>query len=549
MSLKCPYRNQSYSTWQLKVFKSLCSTTTISSVDSSRSLTSATYLTNNQFRRVRYTPKTRAENESINDGHVEGEDQSRKATSSSHVARQSTRRHKKSFDPYSDSGRKELKNLVRDLQNITQDVMQKEGLKIRKSDNAGSHSLPITEKTLPESPVLRKIRKKRKHKRPASTEELERWATNPWAQMIASPLRFCQATGVRSPVSLMTNWGLTRHPTDKRVYLMPNELAGVKAVEMQDTKAGSQKGSSTFDTTENPKNQTQQVPPPAVRLLPYQPLLSHLTLAFQKEQSASRIIPHRWKARFKLAKMYRHNLEEVNAAIGQTTDPTPSVEASLNLSKVQWQADIDIRLLEILRKRVLTALEIMASSCANEVARPEARIMALAVPNDGHLILASDRTSETVTKTEQSNANNVDQNGKSKHNVTRPHDESTSIASGLSGSVLIHIGPIEPDFQTSPTSKVPMFSQDQLIPPMITVNETIRIPVFSIFKLLGPDHYSQFLLLRDRFKMLQAPRNSHPSQEDSTYLVLIKSTNESTMNAIKELWQLWRYMGGKSQIS
>jgi hypothetical protein len=83
---------------------------------------------------------------------------------------------------------------------------------------------PSLAKSLPLSPYQRLQAKERHMKDQAKAEAKQRLQNNPWAEWLASPVRMCQATGVRLPKKLMVGWNFIRNPEDSQVYLMPEEL-------------------------------------------------------------------------------------------------------------------------------------------------------------------------------------------------------------------------------------------------------------------------------------------------------------------------------------
>jgi hypothetical protein len=82
--------------------------------------------------------------------------------------------------------------------------------------------------SLPPSPYQRLQAQERRMKEQATAKAKQRLQDNPWAQWLASPIRMCQATGVRLPNKLMIGWNCVRNPKDDLVYLMPEELTDIK---------------------------------------------------------------------------------------------------------------------------------------------------------------------------------------------------------------------------------------------------------------------------------------------------------------------------------
>jgi hypothetical protein len=82
--------------------------------------------------------------------------------------------------------------------------------------------------SLPSSAYQRLQAQERRMKEQATGKAKQRLQDNPWAQWLASPIRMCQATGVRLPNKLMIGWNCVRNPKDDLVYLMPEELTDIK---------------------------------------------------------------------------------------------------------------------------------------------------------------------------------------------------------------------------------------------------------------------------------------------------------------------------------
>lgn len=98
----------------------------------------------------------------------------------------------------------------------------------------------------PESPIFHHL-ENTKNKRNQKERKLPAPGPNPlaydpWASMLADPVRMCHATGLRLPKALMTKWGLVRHPEKETdVYLLPTELADVEQLESMGGRAQQQR--------------------------------------------------------------------------------------------------------------------------------------------------------------------------------------------------------------------------------------------------------------------------------------------------------------------
>lgn len=90
------------------------------------------------------------------------------------------------------------------------------------TQNLDSESVPPSQR-LPQSPLLahphRGAEKPRK-RRPTTQEEVD-LRKNPWAVMLASPVRMCSLSGARLPSALMGTWGFVRQPNVDKLYMLP----------------------------------------------------------------------------------------------------------------------------------------------------------------------------------------------------------------------------------------------------------------------------------------------------------------------------------------
>ena len=91
--------------------------------------------------------------------------------------------------------------------------------------------------TLPKSPIMARMEQEPRPKkdRPKGMAK-RRLAQNPWAKMLASPLRTCNATAVRIPRDLLLPFNLVQHPTASKRYLMPLKLADLESLRQWKTK-------------------------------------------------------------------------------------------------------------------------------------------------------------------------------------------------------------------------------------------------------------------------------------------------------------------------
>jgi hypothetical protein len=249
-------------------------------------------------------------------------------------------------------------------------------------------------------------------KRAPTRQEREALENNPWARLLASPLRACQASGAKLPKDLLVDLGYVFKPDEEKVYLMPAALADLDGMEArmarelskenerqlrhdgagrdehQTTKGENTVAAETITTELNPTKpsatdtarstdstrttphselQKQQQQQPRSRVLSDLNFLHFLTLNLTEpskadpticqpvRRKAMQLIHFSFKAVISLAQHYTRNQREVDMATGQNPAPTPNLE-KLYLQELQWQPDMPDRLARIMRKRVLVAL-------------------------------------------------------------------------------------------------------------------------------------------------------------------------------------------------
>jgi hypothetical protein len=130
-----------------------------------------------------------------------------------------TRQKRQHWSPYDERGRDDLRGLVASMQ------------KSLSSSESPGHvasdvgTQPKPSNSLPVSPLVQALERKKPTKLSSKGVVKEELANNPWAAMLASPLRLCSATGVRLPKDLLVPWGLVRNPATEEVYFMPTTLA------------------------------------------------------------------------------------------------------------------------------------------------------------------------------------------------------------------------------------------------------------------------------------------------------------------------------------
>jgi hypothetical protein len=246
---------------------------------------------------------------------------------------------------------------------------------------------------LPISPYQNLQAQARRMKEKATGHAKERLSDNPWAKLLASPIRMCQATGVRIPRDLMVGWNYVQNPKDNQVYLMPEELTEMSHLEPRVIKKAVEDdcfGKSSTSERSKPPNvptstdeQTEashvaadenMAPDLRKRKAPVAPAklwlrssakiiqdLSWRLLATkatdeigqatietrQKTHTSAvnRLIPHRWKEQ---AWKFEKSSEAKSSQKGFLT--------TAEMRNVQWHPRIEDLMMNLMRTRVLMAL-------------------------------------------------------------------------------------------------------------------------------------------------------------------------------------------------
>ena len=146
------------------------------------------------------------------------------ATSGSSATAHGRAKEGRRYNPNSEKARNDLQQMVKTLQNMTKDPDPR--IIHRESDALHYYRLPI-------SPVVRRRRVPKPQRKSKPSEDQRALNSDPWAQILASPVRHCTGSGARLPIALLTNWGFMRHPDEKtKVYVMPHGLVdGIKDLE------------------------------------------------------------------------------------------------------------------------------------------------------------------------------------------------------------------------------------------------------------------------------------------------------------------------------
>ncbi|KIW26714.1 uncharacterized protein PV07_06525 [Cladophialophora immunda] len=555
-------------------------------------------------------------------------------------------------DANSVEGQQIIEDLLSGLQEISKNVHR------RVENSAGSH-LPERE-TPPtlESPIVAQVadaaRRREERKEHPSYRRIKGLKNNPWAEVIASPLRACQGSGARLPSDLLLDFGYVKNQKDGKIYLMPAELAdldafearlaaelatsearprileggtGVKGDNQSAIKDGATEGVGAEDgspssSTEAPQKTTDHLAPTR-RYIPVQSrLLSNIT--FLRLVTDKTTQPAKKPSKFpspttletisgevgklvhfdarestSTAQHYLQNKYRFHSTIGDQDaarkDPTGSgapstvqAKARFNLNRLQWQPDIYLRIAEIMRNRIFIAMKLLAhaESAARSQALPvrPSGVIALPTPQDGIFkgeelrrlmrgtssvtASAGSRIRAVASERKESPSPNGDSSSTLDADPPVPTQISPLMAQEpeyhvlghsewLPGSIFLHVGnedvatPISS--ASSSSSLPPLPSNNPLIPPMITVLDRYRFPVFSINHLFtnisvpGTFDLEELENLIRQESILQHPNKTSSSRGGpGGYLLLIRPIPGPPKAVIEETWRLWRYLGGKN---
>ena len=289
MSLPCPYRHVSYSTWRLNVFRTLFR-------GSEPQPVRTTLHPRDHPPRPNGKRNHSASRSFASDTETGKAKDAAAQMSAATAAKGGKNAGAKEFNPYSPEGREAMKNLLADLQAVSSrmqsddpkeeasgqdnfseiyqsrkrslgddqdtresprapdagDLEAGDGLHPRsgspawareaarrpKSETSGTTaptSLHDDQPPARDSPIFKwtrdKTRRQNEEKIHPSHHHVRGLKNNPWAEILASPIRVCQASGARLPVDLLLDLGYVKNPKDQKIYLVPANLADLDALE------------------------------------------------------------------------------------------------------------------------------------------------------------------------------------------------------------------------------------------------------------------------------------------------------------------------------
>ncbi|KLJ07405.1 hypothetical protein EMPG_17135 [Blastomyces silverae] len=279
MTTRCPYRHISYASWRLKAFHRLAIEMT-ATLPARRS-----FMTSSSCHFPRPNPNQKKRH---------GNPRRRRIQELSKL----------------ESLRAEISGLANELKSNPQTAQSSspatpiEGeesipdLPIQPEDIPHTHARPSD--FLPKSPIVVRLEQRGSKLKPrAGKQENDRLKYNPWAQILASSVRMCVATGARIPDRLLGDWGLVQHPETKRPWILPVDLVKEELRRVSAKSMPAPSSETRDDVPEDDPVPPPPPPPPRSRFPTF-----HMTnsaemldaISKMKGTQPGRLIPSNWKA-------------------------------------------------------------------------------------------------------------------------------------------------------------------------------------------------------------------------------------------------------------
>ncbi|KAK5944937.1 hypothetical protein PMZ80_002140 [Knufia obscura] len=485
-------------------------------------------------------------------------------------------------------GPRDLRSLAQSLDEMSTQLKERSQLRSKKSeDNAAAQPQPDNWIDLPLSPVEKRARRVTRKRQPTAAER-EKLANNPWAAMLAGSMRLDAASRTRLPAALLLDLSPVVNPVDKETYMTPAELADLEA----------------FDR-ELKRGRKSITPGEKIRILPYRVMLEELTDTFIRAQTTrskkgnivKRLFPGRWLERAQKIRAYQTASKEywnLREKQGETNDDVfGRPEQPFDTSKLQWQPDLVGRTSNIMRQRVLLAFDDIFRK-QDQLVDKQRKLFYTFEWSDLGLVLPTNdparkeaitrefwndmgdiESAHALTGTAERQGNQNDprppiavqpseieqepadrqyRQEETQQGISKPDKDDPRV--WVPGSIALHLGTPEtaltalPYLNTSSTfsSDAVDMSQSELehskyIPPMITLEGTYRLPLFNLPALLGPNFDT--ILSRILHRHQQHIHIADVNPANLNHVIVIKSVSPGSRPLAHELWQLWRYLGGR----
>lgn len=423
--------------------------------------------------------------------------------------------------------------------------------------------------------------------------------SNPWAQMLASPLRQCMASRTRLPQDLMVDFGMVEHPTSQQPFIVPDGLGDLQGLlnEMTPKQDRRKTGHEGVDLKGRSVRLTAS--PLLMNVMSnqvtYHDTRDH-TRKTRKRAVVLSIAPTRWKDIPPTAQSFQRASKGADfpASIGsQTTDSMPA-----DLEQLQWQSDIQDRMLNIMRLRVLLAFDRVGLgnwhakkisnrtiSCHTSIESACASVLdnSQTLDHNNEITEFWNDMGDIERPGAVSNKTNVSEQPEKPpiavgpmdldQNITapQPHEPSTSSEVGY-GGVLLHLGTFRKycELREGCRDGSGQAPTNTYLPPMISFTDEQHLPVFNLASMLGSDLLSLLsgvIAARKIYQKefwnsigdttsltesecasamsttLEGLSEANPMHNEEQY-ILMRSTATGYVKFMDELWQLWRYLDG-----
>lgn len=418
-----------------------------------------------------------------------------------------------------------------------------------------------------------------KPKRQPTKQEKQRLAYNPWAVMLAGKVRLDTGSRLRLPEPLLLPLGEVVNPADESVYLLPDDLANLEAYDER-----LRKGLRRVAMMDLPRENGGGT----VNVLPYKLLLDELTEEMVVWDTSSkrgrtktgtiakRLLPTRWMERAQRVTAYQNASKDywdLKEKMCETDDQDfKKPEKPFDVTQLQWQPNVAERMQSIMRQRLLLALDHLGRKVDEPRSRPRRHVMCFDWPKSLYLDVIKE-SSKTPAKSGQHGETNSTFSISAQHykpeEVAKTSEDTGALKPvwspnpstyhfddpdvWLPGSCFLHIGPPEttltalllsPQHTTSSTEQdLSQLSTNKFNPPILRVNNHLRLPIFNLPALLGPKFDHPLHQVLTRHGMIPSDTNSD-SPDEKNYLILIRATAPGGHYVVRELWQLWRFLGG-----
>ena len=331
---------------------------------------------------------------------------------------------------------------------------------------------------------------------------------------------------------------------------------------------------------------------PAIRILPYYNLLRQLNTQFTKQVDptdpssretrpgqAAVLVPTLWKFRLDEVRHYEAHRRELAAQTGLADLRPSNEEATIDIKKLNWRTDAPSKVLDVIRQRVAAALKRVIDMNSSGLSTKRRDISVL--PSDilGRDGILSDQDSadsqisqtaaleEDVEGEGHEHGRLEDDNGGSSHEHTTQRMP-TEYAAVHTPRTFLYFGP-QPspifDHLLSLSSTPPLASTlanavsvAELMPPRLATSpsgpRTMSSPIFPLRLLLGESLYATLLEhIQAQDYLFQHPAfsDAHPpnaGQRPDEFVLCLKASAHFADVLVREVWQLWRYVGGRRAL-